>query len=147
VLKNSAQAEIATIDIADPFAVRYRRTRKVDVEMTPKRICLALDLQDDSGLIAEYRAHHEKGKVWPEIEESLERAGILDMEIYCTGNRLFMIMEVAETFSPEVKKALDASNPKVEEWERLMSAYQVPLPWAEPGEKWVTMERIFKLKE
>lgn len=108
------------------------------------RYCLALDLKDDPGLIAAYERHHQR--VWPEITESIRAAGITDMEIYRTGNRLFMIMDVDESFSFEAKAAADLADPKVQEWETLMSTFQQALPWAEPGEKWVRMERIFKLE-
>lgn len=110
-----------------------------------ERYCLALDLKDDAGLIAEYEDWHRK--VWPEIRDSILEAGIADMEIYRLGNRLFMIMEVDESFSFERKAAMDAANPKVQEWEELMWKFQQPLPWAKEGEKWMLMERIFKLKD
>ena len=108
-----------------------------------KRYCLALDLQDDPGLIAEYKQYHQQ--IWPEIEESIKAAGIEDMEIYLLGTRLFMVMEVDEHFSFEAKAKADRNNPKVREWEQLMSKFQKPLPQAKPGEKWQLMERIFKL--
>ena len=108
-----------------------------------ERYCLALDLQDDSELIAEYRRYHEK--IWWEITKSIREAGIEDMEIYQLGTRLFMVMEVSEKFSFEAKARADAANPKVEEWERLMWKFQRPLPGAKPGEKWMRMERIFEL--
>ena len=109
-----------------------------------RRYCLTLDLQDDPELIAEYRRHHER--VWPEITESIRDAGIEDMEIYLLGARLFMIMEVSERFSFDAKGEADRVNPKVQEWERLMWKFQKPLPQARPGEKWMLMERIFKLE-
>jgi L-rhamnose mutarotase len=108
------------------------------------RYCLALDLKDDPELIATYERHHER--IWPEITESIRAAGIVDMEIYRTGNRLFMVMEVDEGFSFEAKSAADVADPKVQEWETLMSTFQQALPWGEPGEKWVRMRRIFKLE-
>ncbi len=108
-----------------------------------KRYCLALDLQDDPGLIAEYKQYHQQ--IWPEIEESIKAAGIEDMEIYLLGTRLFMVMEVDEHFSFEAKAKADRNNPKVQEWEQLMWRFQKPLPRAKPGEKWLLMERIFKL--
>jgi L-rhamnose mutarotase len=33
----------------------------------------------------------------------------------------------------------------VQEWEALMWRFQQRLPGAAPGEKWIRMERIFKL--
>jgi len=108
-----------------------------------KRYCLALDLKDDAQLISEYEAYHKN--VWPEILQSIKSAGITNMEIYRSGNRLFMIMETGETFSFEKKRAMDAVNIKVQEWEQLMWKYQQAIPSAKPGEKWVVMEKIFAL--
>ncbi|WP_298716261.1 L-rhamnose mutarotase, partial [Chitinophaga sp.] len=82
---------------------------------------------------------------WPEVRKSILDAGIHDMQIYRTGNRLFMIMETADDFRNEEKAALDAANPKVQEWETLMWKYQQPLPWATGNEKWVGMEQIYQL--
>lgn len=107
------------------------------------RYCLALDLIDDPVLIAEYELYHEK--IWPGVEQSIYQSGIMDMEIYRVGNRLFMIMETTDTFSFDEKSRMDASNAKVQAWETLMWEYQQALPMAKPGEKWLLMKRIFKL--
>ncbi len=107
------------------------------------RYCLALDLVNDEKLIAEYEAYHRN--VWPEIKKSIADAGITNMEIYRTGNRLFMIMDTADTFSFEKKAAMDNSNTKVQEWEKLMWKFQSAMPWAKPGEKWIVMDKIFML--
>jgi len=109
-----------------------------------RRYCLTLDLKDDPKLIAEYRQYHEK--VWPEISRSIKESGVEEMEIYLLGRRLFMIIEVDESFSFEAKAAIDRANPKVQEWEQLMWKFQQAIPEAKPGEKWVPMERIFKLE-
>jgi L-rhamnose mutarotase len=112
--------------------------------MMTRRYCLALDLKSDPKLIAEYCKYHEK--IWPEIADSIRHAGIENMEIYRFGTRLFMIMEVDESFSFEAKAKVDRENPKVQEWEQLMWRFQQALPGAKPGEKWMQMERIFKLE-
>jgi L-rhamnose mutarotase len=109
-----------------------------------RRYCLTLDLKDDPQLIAEYEKHHRK--IWPEITASIRESGIEDMEIYLLGTRMFMIMEVSESFSFEKKAAADRENPKVQEWEQLMWKFQQALPQAKAGEKWLRMERIFKLE-
>lgn len=109
-----------------------------------KKYCLALDLIDDPVLIAEYEAYHKK--IWPEIHDSITQSGIEQMEIYRAGNRLFMIMEVNDSFSFTAKSAADAGNPKVQEWEQLMWKYQQALPVAKPGEKWILMDKIFSLQ-
>ncbi len=108
-----------------------------------KRYCLALDLKDDAALIAEYERLHTQVK--PEIISSITDAGIAVMDIYRTGNRLFMIMETVDDFSFETKDAMDAANPLVQEWEAHVWKYQQPLPGSKPGEKWVLMDKIFEL--
>lgn len=110
-----------------------------------RRYCLTLDLKDDPALIAEYKRHHEK--IWPEITRSIKHSGIVDMEIYLLGTRMFMIMEVNESFSFGAKNHADQLNAKVQEWEKLMWTYQQSLPGTKPGEKWLLMERVFKLEE
>lgn len=110
-----------------------------------KKYCLACDLKDDSQLIKEYEEYHQH--VWPEILKSITDAGIIQMEIYRVGNRLFMIMEVSDGFNFEAKAMADAANDKVQAWEQLMWKYQQALPVAKPGEKWILMEKIFELKQ
>jgi L-rhamnose mutarotase len=109
-----------------------------------ERYCLTLDLQDDPRLIVEYKRYHER--IWPEITASLKQSGVEDAEIYSLGTRLFMILDVNDSFSFEAKARADGANPKVREWEELMWKFQRPLPQAAPGEKWILMDRIFKLE-
>jgi L-rhamnose mutarotase len=108
----------------------------------PGRLCFALDLVGDAALIAEYEAYHASGRVWPEVVRDIRAAGIFAMEIWRTGDRLFMIMEVADDY-PRARPA----EPREAEWQRLMWRFQKPLPNAAPGEKWVEMTRIFDLSE
>lgn len=108
-----------------------------------KRYALALDLVDRPDMIAQYIAYHQE--VWPEIKASILDVGIVNMEIYNYGNRLFMLMEVSGDFSFKRKASMDKSNPKVQEWEELMWKYQKALPGAAKGEKWVLMDKIFQL--
>ncbi len=109
-----------------------------------KRYCLALDLIDDAALIGVYEEWHKS--IWPEIHDSITSSGIEQMEIYRVSNRLFMIMDVNESFSFEAKSKADAANEKVQEWETLMWNFQQALPFAKPGEKWILMDKIFSLK-
>lgn len=105
------------------------------------KYCLALDLVDTPEAIAAYDQWHRQ--VWPEVLQSIRDAGITRMEIYRTGNRLFMIMETVPGFSFARKAAMDAANERVQAWESLMAQFQQPLPFAAPGEKWKLMEQVF----
>ena len=106
-----------------------------------KRYCLACDLKNDEAGIRAYDDHHKN--IWPEIKESLKQSGIHEMEIFRTGNRLMMIIQVDESFSFERKYSMDEANPVVQKWEALMSNYQQQIPWAKPAVKWLLMERVF----
>jgi len=106
-----------------------------------KRLCLACDLINDEELINAYIKQHNN--VWPEIVSNINESGIINMEIYNIGNRLFMIMEVDESFTLDEKAKKDANNKRVQEWESLMWKYQQQLPWASKGEKWVLLNKIF----
>jgi L-rhamnose mutarotase len=109
------------------------------------RHCLTLDLKDDATAIAEYKRYHVR--IWPEVRDSLRAAGVMDMEIYLLGTRMFMIMDVDDSFSLSAKAAADAANAKVQEWEAIMDRFQQPLPLSRPGQRWVVMERVFCLAD
>ena len=110
-----------------------------------KRYCLAVDLVDDPELIDEYENWHKKENAWPAITKSITDSGITNMEIYRTGNRLFMIMETDDNFNFEHKATMDYGNVKVQEGEQLMWKFQRPLSWAKKGEKGILMDKIFQL--
>ncbi|AOD13588.1 L-fucose mutarotase [Xanthomonas fragariae] len=112
-----------------------------------RRLCYVLDLHDDPQLIAEYERWHQPTEVWPEVVASLRQAGILELEIFRSGDRLVMLMEVGADYDPAAKAARDAADPRIQAWEELMWRFQKPLRGSSPGEKWREAERIFALSE
>ena len=58
-----------------------------------KRYCRTMELKADDALIREYVRRHSEGEVWTEILAGIREVGILEMEIYLLGNRLFMIVD------------------------------------------------------
>ncbi|HEX9614979.1 MAG TPA: L-rhamnose mutarotase [Bacteroidota bacterium] len=110
-----------------------------------KRICLTLDLREDPSLVQKYQEWHRPGRIWPEIPQGIREVGILDMEIYLLGTRLFMILETETDFDFESRMEELSHLPKQHEWEELMSAFQRATQGAGFSEKWARMERIFKL--
>lgn len=106
-----------------------------------------LDLVDEADAIARYEAWHAAGAVPAAVVASIRAAGISAMQIFRTGNRLAMLMEVSDAFDPAAKARADAADPDVVAWERLMDGFQQPLPWAAAGEKWTPATPIFDLAE
>lgn len=110
-----------------------------------KRFCQTLDLKDDPDLIADYCRLHEQGYVWQEILEGIRSVGILEMEIYLLGTRLFMIVETPTDFDWQAAMARLATLPRQAEWEALTARFQQASANAASAEKWQLMQRIFHL--
>jgi len=107
----------------------------------------ALDLKDNADLIERYKAWHAPGAVPPAVNRSIREAGIESLEIFLVGNRMMMALTPGPAFDPAKKAAADAANPDVQAWEELMWTFQQALPFAEPGAKWLQMQRIYALSE
>ena len=110
-----------------------------------KRFCQTLDLKDNPELIAEYRRRHSEGEAWCEIIDGIREVGILEMEIYILGTRLFMIVETPVDFDWDEAMTRLSTLPRQQEWEDYMSEFQVAAQGASSNDKWQMMERIFHL--
>ena len=104
---------------------------------------LALDLRDDPGLIARYRAEHTHA--WPEVLDRLRAVGITEMRIFLLGRRLFMYCETRDGFDPATDFARANDDPTYRKWDELMRTMQERVHDAKPGEWWAMMELVFDL--
>jgi L-rhamnose mutarotase len=110
-----------------------------------KRYCLTLDLKDDPELIRQYKYWHEDKNIWPEIPRGIREVGFNEMDIYLRGTRMFMIVEADESVDFKVAMAKMATLPRQKEWAAFVAKFQQQLPDAKGDEKWMMMERVFKL--
>lgn len=110
-----------------------------------KRYCQTLDLKENPELIAEYRRLHSQEHSWKEIRDGIREVGILEMEIYILGSRLFMIVDAPVDFDWDTAMAKLATLPRQAEWEETVAKFQKCLPGATSDEKWKMMERMFYL--
>ena len=110
-----------------------------------KRYCQTMDLKDNPELIAEYVKRHSEAEAWPEIRAGIREVGILEMEIYILGTRLFMIVETPLDFDWETAMARLATLPRQAEWVAYMSIFQQADATATSAEKWQLMDRMFYL--
>ena len=85
--------------------------------------------------------------VWPEIQAGIREVGILYMQIFRLGTRLFMIMDTVDDFDFVKDNARLATLPRQAEWEAYVARFQGCDPDAPSTDKWQLMERIFKLDE
>ena len=112
-----------------------------------KRYCQTLDLRDNPELIAEYRKRHSREHAWKEILKGIREVGILEMEIYILGTRLFMIVEPPLDFEWESAMQRLSTLPRQAEWEDYMAEFQLVKAGMSSAEKWQLMERMFYLYE
>jgi L-rhamnose mutarotase len=105
---------------------------------------LLVHLRNDPAAIHAYREHH--ARVWPEVIQSLRRAGVERMDIHLLGRTAVMVVEVRDGVDVQrVFAAHQASSARVAEWEQLMKSLQEPSPDAPAGEWWARMEPVFRL--
>jgi len=112
-----------------------------------KHYCQTLDLKDDPALIEEYIKRHNEQEHWTVIREGIKEVGILEMEIFILGNRLFMTVETPMDFEWTEAFSKLATLPRQAEWEEYMSIFQNVKPGSTSDEKWQLMDRIFRLYE
>ena len=112
-----------------------------------KRYCQTMDLRDNPELIAEYRRRHSRENAWAQILDGIRQVGILEMEIYILGTRLFMIVETPLDFDWDTAMARLATLPRQQEWEDYMAMFQQCKEGATSDEKWQMMEQMFYLYE
>ncbi len=115
--------------------------------MKTQRTCLALDLKDDDELIAQYEHFHQPEHIWPEIPRGIRAGGIVDMQIYRLGTRLFMIVETKEGMDLNTAFEAIGKMPLQAEWAAFMEGFQQRLTEAKPHEHWAEMKPIFLLNE
>ena len=110
-----------------------------------KRYCQTLDLRDNPELIAAYRRVHSSEEHWSEIRDGIREVGILEMEIYILGTRLFMIVETPLDFDWDSAFSRLATLPRQAEWEAYVASFQNAEAGASSDERWRMMERMFYL--
>ena len=111
-----------------------------------ERHVFTLNLKDDPAVVDAYRRHHRA--VWPEVQASLRRVGVDQMDIYLLGRRLVMVVEMRDGRDyRDAFRAHASSSQRVAEWERLMKSLQEPAAEAGAGEWWAVMEPVFHLEQ
>lgn len=110
-----------------------------------KRYCQCLEITDNPEMIRLYKECHSRENHWKEIRDGIRRVGILEMEMYISGNKVFMIVETERDFDWEASMARLADLPRQAEWEAFVAALQGCDPAASSAQKWTMMDRMFYL--
>jgi L-rhamnose mutarotase len=107
--------------------------------------CWAIDLRDEAAALDEYDRIHRAGGVWPEVIADLRARGYVDMTIWRTGNRLFMIaIQDPPLADPVPAPAVQAVLGR---WQELTRGLQQALPGQGSVPQWVEMSCVFDLRD
>ncbi len=118
---------------------------KTNAPVPGKRYCQFLELNEST--LEEYKHWHNSRNIWPEIPQGIRKVGILNMEIYATGNKAFMIVETPADFDWDKAFGRLATYERQAEWEDFVSRFQQVEQGKRSDEKWQLMEQIFSLSE
>jgi L-rhamnose mutarotase len=93
-------------------------------------------------VLDEYKRIHVR--IWPEIENAIRGAGIVNYSIFFKDNMLFAYFEY-DGPDEEFEQRMDwlSNAPRMQEWWGITKAMQNPLSTRAEGEWWANMEEVF----
>ena len=119
--------------------------RQPDFGQPTKRFVQVMDISDDPALMEEYRKWHSEAYSWKEVRDGIREVGILEMEIYMSGNHLVMVVDTPLDWDWQTARDRLAPLPRQAEWEAFVAQFQNCDASARSDEKWKMAGRIFRL--
>ncbi len=109
-----------------------------------KNYLLTANLVADSTLQTEYMHYHEvQFKEWPEVAQGFCNAGFQQLLVFRNGRQLLLVISIPNGKTlDELNPKTEENNPRVVEWNKLMSKYQEGIEGTKPGETWVFLNKI-----
>lgn len=102
-------------------------------------VLLTAQLKEDKALQEEYfRLHDAQVEEWPEVIQGFYNAGFEEVLVYRKGRQLLLYISYpkGQNFA-EIDKLTTKDNPRVEEWNKIMSTYQEGIKGTDKGEVWI----------
>jgi L-rhamnose mutarotase len=95
---------------------------------------------------ANRRVKRTSAEIWSEIAQSIRDLGIEDMQVYPLRTCLFMTLDINERFSFAAKAEAEAASIARCGSAKILWGCSNSLSQAKLEEKWLLMERVFKLE-
>ncbi len=104
-----------------------------------KDYLMTANLVDDSVAQSEYMHYHVvQFDEWPEVAQGFCRANFQQILVFRNGRQLLLVISVpAGKTLDELDPKTVENNPRMEEWNKKMGAYQEGIERTAPGEVWV----------
>ena len=107
-------------------------------------IIMTANLVKDSTLQSQYMEYHRtQFKKWPEISKGFSNADFQQLLVFRTGRQLMLVISIPKGKTlDELNPKTTENNPRVEEWNKIMSQFQEGIDDAPKGEVWVMFKPI-----
>ena len=114
-----------------------------------KDYLLTANLVEDSLLQQEYiNVHKTQFDEWPEVAQGFCNAGFQQLLAFRNGRQLLLAISIppGKTLD-ELNPKTEENNPRMIEWNSLMSKYQEGIDGTTPGETWVFLNQTERFRE
>jgi hypothetical protein len=144
LLENYPKCEIKVYQ--DPFYDFDRKQRCVNKDVAKQwdNIILTANLVADTKMQQEYLNYHKtQFEKWPKVSQGFCNASFQQLLVFKNGRQLMLIISIPKGESLDKLNPLTSkNNPRVDEWNKLMSKYQVGIPGTKKGETWVFLKPV-----
>jgi hypothetical protein len=126
-----------------PFYVFDRRKfKKNDIAPKWTNIIMSANLLKDTVKQKEYLEYHRtQFEKWPEVAKGFVNANFQQLLVFRTGRQLMLIISIPKGEKlDELNPKTTENNPRVDEWNAIMSKYQEGIEDAPAGTTWVMFE-------
>lgn len=124
----------------DPL-YHFKREKCPDpsLEGSWENIILTANLVNDPVLQQEYMQYHaDQFTEWPEVSAGFCKAQFQQLQVFRNGRQLMLVISIPKGASlDELNPKTTENNPRVDEWNKIMSKYQEGIVGTKPGEVWV----------
>lgn len=119
------------------FERKYCSDKTVAREWT--NIILSANLVKDPKMQQEYLNYHAtQFQKWPEVSKGFCNADFQQLLVFKTGRQLMLVISIPKGKTlDELNPLTTKNNPRVDEWNKIMSKYQEGITGTKKGEVWV----------
>ena len=105
-----------------------------------KSIIMTANLVADTVLQKEYLNYHaHQVEQFPEVAQGFCHADFQQLLVFLNGRQLMLVISIPEGENlDDLNPKTTENNPRVDEWNAIMSKYQEGIEGTKPGEIWVT---------
>jgi len=109
-------------------------------------ILLTANLVADTKMQDEYLNYHAtQFQKWPEVSRGFCNAQFQQLLVFKNGRQLMLVISIPKGASLDKLNPLTSkNNPRVDDWNKIMSKYQEGIPGTKKGETWVFLKGVGK---